>query len=387
MNKKEFLFHEKTLEMNITHELLNLANGIVERWNVPYPYRDPFWHYFWGLHLQVDKQAIAYGLHTNVEGKASLDGIDGGGHDFALLANSGDFMAFFQIKAGVLKKEDPGRISFDLSTKWKNGKKGTSQPKKPSQFRLFWDLYRKSDDADTTLIPDKNDTNPTYYIFPGFSGISEVFANAGKLLRRTRIVSPELIVADASASGKNLFRDEKHGYSLDLNTMRIPMIESKKTEATDDDSQYAFVGDILMIRLWRVLNTSPQLRNKSVKFVQFVLKISVFQILGIYPSAEFMKWAQNNSKDIEIYGYRIFRWFERFDQRSQNEENFWENGIIKHLDTRIDAYSTEIEGQSVGQSLPIPALLAFRHVKESGRVPFPNDFAIEEFSNLYCLVL
>ncbi len=103
-------FHEKSLESNITHELLNLADSWcwfltdIPLWRYWRPrYRLPF--------IKFPKSTSA-GFHITTEGKDDPTGTAGGGFDIRIKAGIGKHLLFIQFKQGKLQKLSPSPKSI-----------------------------------------------------------------------------------------------------------------------------------------------------------------------------------------------------------------------------------------------------------------------------------
>ncbi len=397
--KEKFILHEKTMEMNITHELLNLSNGWPWRHRGlkdHYLHSYWFWEEFEGQWHSVHKPAIAYGLHTGSEGTASLEGKEGGGFDAAILGKKGDFFAFIQYKVGELATI-PNRIKFGLSTVDNsafvnanpNTPKGRKRVVKPSQFQLFWNLFRKSQEI-TNQVVTIGDTNPCFYAFPAFTSMQEVLAHSGLFLERTRIVGINEIVDDAGKATPpiQLFDNSEHHYSFVKSDLSTPQIESDPKDASDRDSQYGFVGDIVMVRLWRALKyIDPRFRESSM-IVRFLLTMHALWILGVYPTKDFIQWAQDYKRELEPVFPIIMDLLEFRYQTTDLVSSTWEKGIAKHMENRIEKFvDSNVEQFKNGTDIPVPDLVAFRPLSENGEVTFPKDFSFRKLPHLTCLVL
>src|SRR5690554_1039010 len=94
-------FQEKTLESNITHELLNLADSWY--WFLT---DIPLWRYWrprYRLPFVKHPKSTSAGFHITTEGKDDPTGNAGGGFDIRIKAGFGKHLLFIQFKKGDLK--------------------------------------------------------------------------------------------------------------------------------------------------------------------------------------------------------------------------------------------------------------------------------------------
>ena len=195
-------FHEKSLELNITRELLNLSDSwywflmdlpLFRYWRPRY--RLPF----------ITPPAFAYGLHTNVEGKDDPSGEAGGGHDVRI--NSGGHLLFVQYKKGTFE---------DLST---NAKSIFHIP--PKEHYKF-EINSTKTNQHLTLRnlsngAGKNRGNAVVYAFPLIRDMEELSRHAGRLLSRTKFVSIKDI--DILAGATPIRAGEEHSFRISATNM------------------------------------------------------------------------------------------------------------------------------------------------------------------------
>jgi len=170
-------FHEKSLELNITHELLNLADSWywfltdIPLWRYWKPkYRLPY--------LKVPKSTSG-GFHITTEGKDDPTGESGGGFDVRIKTGLGNHLLFIQFKKGQLSTKSPD---------------ATSEFSKAPHEHFVFEINGTTTNQHFTLRKlaagkGAEIGNAVVYAFPLINDMDELEANAGKLIRKTKFVS------------------------------------------------------------------------------------------------------------------------------------------------------------------------------------------------------
>jgi hypothetical protein len=180
-------FHEKTLELNITHELLNLADCWY--WFLT---DIPLWRYWrpkQRLPFLKFPKSTSGGFHITTEGKDDPSGNAGGGFDVRIKTGLGGHLLFIQYKKGelVTKSPDP-KSEFNKSPhdhfKFKINNKTTDQ-----HFVL----------RNLANGIGKTKGNAVVYALPLIADMDELEANVGKLIRKTKFISIADIDSQAAA--------------------------------------------------------------------------------------------------------------------------------------------------------------------------------------------
>ena len=170
-------FHEKTLELNITHELLNLADSYY--WFLT---DIPLWKYWKPKHrfpiFKVPKSTSA-GFHITTEGKNDPTGNAGGGYDVRIKTGSGGHLLFIQYKKGDLVTASPD---------------STSEFSKPPHDHFKFKINGTTTNQHFVLRDLANGIgqikgNAVVYALPLIDDMAELEANAGKLIRKTKFIS------------------------------------------------------------------------------------------------------------------------------------------------------------------------------------------------------
>ncbi|MDP1995007.1 MAG: hypothetical protein Q8K40_07150, partial [Ignavibacteria bacterium] len=192
---------EKTLELNITHELLSLADSFW--WFLQPISLKRYWRPHWRFPFMDTPKSFATGLHINLEGKI------GGGYDVCINSPSNfqggnPRLLFMQFKAGIEKPFNSNPISkfygdatkpnihveFDINSNIKN-----------NQHRLLKELAKGAGNEQAVV-----------YVFPRIVNETQLKQNIGKLLSKTSFVSIADIDAKAAANGVTI--DDNNGHKF-----------------------------------------------------------------------------------------------------------------------------------------------------------------------------
>lgn len=241
---------EKTLELNITHEILSLA--------------DSFWWFlqpgslkrYWRPHLRFPiiptPKSFATGLHINLEGKT------GGGYDVCInspanFQGGNPRLLFMQFKAGVEKqfntntesifygnRQTPNvHVEFDINS---NANK--------NQHKLLKDLAKKAGNEDAVV-----------YVFPRIINNKQLEENIGKLLRKTSFISITEIDAKAKANNITIDDGNAHNFRTCYNNYHRNEVNFFLFFFGKPENPGGFLGEIFSIRMYRAL--------RELKKVQF----------------------------------------------------------------------------------------------------------------------
>lgn len=207
-------FHEKSLELNITHELLNLTDSWY--WFLT---DIPLWRYWRPRHrlpfLKFPKSS-SQGFHITTEGKNDPTGKAGGGYDVRIKTGLGDHLLFIQYKKGELITSSPGpKSEFNTS------------PHEHFKFKI----NSTSTDQHFVLRDLANGIgrakgNAVVYAFPLIADMTELESNAGKLLRKTKFVSIADIDSQAALQDPpvSFTKGKEHSFRIskfDLNRCEV----------------------------------------------------------------------------------------------------------------------------------------------------------------------
>lgn len=205
-------FHEKSLELNITRELLNLSDSWA--WFLT---DIPLWRYWrprYRLPFLKFPQSTAGGFHITDEGTSDPTGEAGGGYDVRIRAGNGGHLLFIQYKKGDLLKRSPGAGSiFDIAPsehfKFKINSSSTNQ-----HF-----LLRELADG-----VGKEKGNAVVYAFPLIKDMEELEKNAGSLIRKTKFVSVADVDQQAFINNIVFKKGDEHSFRIctkDMNRCEV----------------------------------------------------------------------------------------------------------------------------------------------------------------------
>lgn len=200
-------FHEKSLELNITHELLNLADSWY--WFLA---DVPLWRYWRpGVRMPFIKlpKSISGGFHITTEGKDDPTGKAGGGFDVRIKTGKGGHLLFIQYKKGDLSLTSPDpKSEFN---------------KAPHEHFIF-KFNNTSTNQHFVLRNLANGEggklgNAVVYAFPLIKDMEELEANAGKLIRKTKFISIKDIDKQALKNKVSIIKDHEHNFRVGKNDM------------------------------------------------------------------------------------------------------------------------------------------------------------------------
>jgi len=251
--------HEKSLELNITHELLNLADCWY--WFLT---DIPLWKYWrprYRLPFLRGHKSTAAGFHITTEGKSDPTGEAGGGFDVRINSGIGGHLLFIQYKLGEFFDicNDPESIF-------------NSHPQ---------DYYKFKINSTTTnqhfLLQElangigSNKGNAVVYAFPLIKNMEEMEENAGKLIRKTKFVSISDIDNQAKKAKTPFVYGQEHSFKIgkyDFNRceMNLLLLLYQGEDRTNE-----VITDIVALRFQRIL--SDFVKDIEVNFKNYELYI------------------------------------------------------------------------------------------------------------------
>lgn len=201
-------FHEKSLESNITHELLNLADSWywfltdIPLWRYWRPrYRLPFVKY---------PKSTSAGFHITTEGKDDPTGKAGGGFDIRIKAGLGKHLLFIQFKKGELSTVSPN---------------SSSEFAKPPHDHYTFEINSTTTNQHFTLRNlslgiGGNKGNSVVYAFPLIKDMDDLETNAGKLIRKTKFISIADIDKEAVKANVEFKKGHAHNFRVGTPDMK-----------------------------------------------------------------------------------------------------------------------------------------------------------------------
>lgn len=241
---------EKTLELNITHELLSLADSFW--WFLQPISLKRYWRPHWRFPFMQLPKSFATGLHINLEGKK------GGGYDVCINSPSNfqggnPRLVFMQFKAGVEKPYNTNsaskffgnpsslniHVEFDINS-------NTNK----NQHELLQKLALKAGQEDAVV-----------YVFPRIVNNNQLEQNIGNLIRKTSFISIAEMDKKANDNGVKIDDGSAHKFrtcynDYDKNEVNFFFFFFGKQEKPG-----GLLGEIFAIRMYRALMTLKEVQN------------------------------------------------------------------------------------------------------------------------------
>lgn len=329
--------HEKSLELNITHELLNLADSF--EWHLGNITSFSLWE---GpkkdFKTNVIKKAVAYGLHSNIEGKDDDEGNAGGGYDVKIKSGENESVVFIQYKKGQYserkpqKNKDGNESIFDVDNtkyfKFELNSTTTNQ-----HFKL-----RKLSDRIT-----QQKGNDVVYAFPLIKDISHLEENAGKIIRRTKFISIKEIDDESVRVGRPFQLDDHHSYRICAENMERSELNYYYYYYNGFDSSVGVICDTIILGIQKALqNLLNNFTKKGLlEKYQEILELTINSYKRyIYDYFEVPTYFENDKYIIEI-NKSIFP-----DTLTSKRDLEIVKEIMKYLDSVLE-WSKEIESQPI----------------------------------------
>jgi len=234
-------FQEKTLESNITHELLNLADSWY--WFLT---DIPLWRYWrprYRLPFVKHPKSTSAGFHITTEGKDDPTGNAGGGFDIRIKAGFGKHLLFIQFKKGDLKTTSPDP---------------SSEFEKPPHDHYTFEINGTSTNQHFTLRKlangvGKNKDNAVVYAFPLIKDMDDLEANAGRLIRKTKFISIADIDKEATKSKVTFTKGQAHNFRVGTPDMNRCEVNFFFFFFGSPDRTPEIIADIITTRLQKTL--------------------------------------------------------------------------------------------------------------------------------------
>lgn len=235
---------EKTLELNITHEILSLADGFW--WFLQPVSLKKYWRPHWRFPFIATPKSFATGLHINLEGK------QGGGYDVCINSPSNfqggnPRLLFMQFKAGA-----EHQFNSDVKSIFYGNKRnpnvhvefGINNNSNKNQHRLLAELALRA-----------GNLNAVVYVFPRIINEAQLQNNIGRLLTRTSFIS--IADIDAKATNNNVKIDDGKAHKFrtcynDFNKNEVNFFLFRFGRPTNPGG---LLGEIFAIRMYRALQT------------------------------------------------------------------------------------------------------------------------------------
>jgi hypothetical protein len=234
-------FQEKTLESNITHELLNLADSWY--WFLT---DIPLWRYWRPRHrlpFVKHPKSTSAGFHITTEGKDDPTGNAGGGFDIRIKAGLGKHLLFIQFKKGDLITTSPDP---------------SSEFSKPPHDHYVFEINGTSTDQHFTLRKlangiGKDKVNAVVYAFPLIKDMDDLEANAGKIIRKTKFISIADIDKEATKAKVTFTKGQAHNFRIGTSDMNRCEVNFFFFFFGSPDRTPEIIADIIAARFQKTL--------------------------------------------------------------------------------------------------------------------------------------
>lgn len=233
--------HEKSLELNITHELLNLAD--TWHWFLT---DIPLWRYWrprYRLPFIKCQKSVAAGLHTILEGKNDPTGNAGGGYDVRIKAGKSGHLLFIQFKKGDLCTTSPDPTSKFNNPPHAHFRFEINGTKTNQHFTL----------RDLSLGVGGNKGNAVVYAFPLINDIQDLEDNCGKLLRKTKFVSVSDLDDEAARANVQFAINQTHNFRIGVDDMNRCEVNYFFFSFLGVDRTPELITDAIVIRFQKIL--------------------------------------------------------------------------------------------------------------------------------------
>lgn len=243
--------HEKTLELMITHELLNLASSIAADYPIPYflhPYR---------LRREILRLGRIYasGLHINYEGLAGKGG--GNGVDVQIGARGLGYVAYLQFKRGEESVNSlPSQANFQHVNQVIKFKINT---KKSNQHFMLLDLANSQNGYGNNVL----------YVLPNIARMDEIVDSDESLFSRTRFFPVKQLHQEAN---DRIVRDSTHSLYMNRMDMFETVLLSEPVPIDGADANGDFMADIAAIAFHKSLLVMEQMgywREGAKDFINY----------------------------------------------------------------------------------------------------------------------
>lgn len=376
-------FHEKSLELNITHELLCLA----DKWSW-FLTDIPLWRYWrprYRLPFIQFPKSTASGLHPVLEGRNDPTGKAGGGFDVRIKAGYGKHLLFVQYKKGDYCTSSPNASSEFAKSPHEHYKFKINSTSTNQHFTLR---------ALASGIGGKNG-NAVVYAFPLIKNIAEMEIYAGKLVRKTKFISIADIDQQAQRDNLVIAKGQEHNFKICSRDMNRCELNAEFIAYAGEDRTAEIITDLIGIQFQKHLTfylaeinkrynnfeLNPNyipfgLQQSFIQYTRYLLhyfELHPKQTSSLLPSnfsnyfyADEFQSYEGSERDTAIFN-TILSGLKPFQQYIFNEDNFNDEVI----NAKVPHYS--------------PSLL-FRTETENGlSITLPIEISTEAIDNLMYL--
>lgn len=235
---------EKTLELNITHEILSLADSFW--WFIQPISLKRYWRPHWRFPFIQTPKSFATGLHINLEGKP------GGGYDVCInspasFQGGNPRLLFMQFKAGVEKRFNENSSSIFYGD--------DSKLNIHVEFDINNNKNRNQHSLLKTLAQHAGNKKAVVYVFPRIVNEIQLGKNIGSLLNKTTFLSIDDIDAKAAANGITIDDGKPHRYRTCYNDWSKNEVNLLLLLLGKIYNPGKHIGEIFAIRMFRGLQS------------------------------------------------------------------------------------------------------------------------------------
>jgi hypothetical protein len=262
---------EKTLELNITHEILSLADSFW--WFLQPVSLKRYWRPHWRFPFMQTPKSFATGLHINLEGKK------GGGYDVCInspanFQGGNPRLLFMQFKAGVEKQFNTNTSSIFFGD--------TLNPNVHVEFDINSNKKRNQHKLLKTLATNAGNKNAVVYVFPRIVDEIQLGQNIGNLLNKTTFLSIDDIDVKASANGITIDDGNPHKYRTCYNDWNRNEINLFLLILGKINNPGKHLGEIFAVRMFRGLQSLKKVQISNYPISKFhIMDAMIRHILNI----------------------------------------------------------------------------------------------------------
>ncbi len=233
---------EKTLELNITHEILSLADSFW--WFLQPISLKRYWRPHWRFPFVPTPKSFATGLHINLEGKK------GGGYDVCInsppnFQGGSPRLLFMQFKAGVEKLFNADNRSFFYGS--------STNPNIHVEFDINSNAKHDQHSLLKQLATGAGNEHAVVYVFPRIVNNAQLEANIGKLLRKTSFISVSEMDAKAKLNGAKIDDGNPHKFRTCYRNYHKNEVNFFFYFFGRPNKPGGLMGEIFAIRMFRAL--------------------------------------------------------------------------------------------------------------------------------------
>lgn len=313
---------EKTLELNITHELLSLADSFW--WFLQPVSIKHYWRPHWRFPFIQTPKSFATGLHINLEGKK------GGGYDVCInspanFQGGNPRLLFMQFKAGVEKPFNTNTSSIFYGN--------VTNPNIHVEFDINSNKNRNQHKLLKTLAQNAGNKNAVVYVFPRIVNEIQLGQNIGKLLNKTTFLSIDDIDTKAATKGITIDDRNPHNYRTCYNDWNKNEINLLLLLLGKINNPGKYLGEIFAIRMFRGLQSLKKVQVTNYPILKYHIMDAMIRYvlnIGLHFSISFSdisKYLNNYSQFLSRLDY-IYE-FDNLPQAYQIEKT--ENEFVLEI--------------------------------------------------------